>query len=112
MPEQRKKRSREEWAELVTEYERSGGDETQASFSRRQGVRVASFRYWLYKLREPVEEPGVRFVELTARTEEPRRSEPVEVELTNGRCLVRFRGGADAVFIGDVISTLMQRLEC
>ena len=112
MPEQRKKRSREEWAELVSEYERGSGNETQASFSRRQGVRVASFRYWLYKLRAPVEEPAVRFVELTARTEEPRRSASVEVELENGRCLVRFGGGADAAFIGEVISTLAQRLEC
>ena len=112
MPEQRKKRSRAEWAELVSEYEGRVEDETQASFSRRHGVGVASFRYWLYKLRDTLEEPAVRFVELTTRATEPRRSEPVEVELTTGHCLVRFSGGTDAVFIGEVISTLVRRLEC
>ena len=114
MPKQRKKRSREEWAQLVSEYERDGGDETQESFSRRQGVHVASFRYWLYKLRDSAQEPTVRFVEVTPRGEVPGREaqNAVEVELTNGRCTVRFGNQVDAVFIGEVVATLAQRLEC
>ena len=114
MPKQNKKRSRNEWAELIAEYEQSAEDETQEAFARRRGVPVANFRYWLYKLRDAVEESGqgVRVVEVTARAEMACASAPVEVELKNGRCTVRFGGGADAAFIGQVMAELAVRLEC
>jgi hypothetical protein len=112
MPKQNKKPSRDQWAELVAEYEQGTGDETQEAFARRQGVPVASFRYWLYKLRDAVEEPGVRVVEVTAREEMPRTRASVEVELENGRCTVRFGADAGAAFIGEVVAALAGRLEC
>ena len=112
MPKQRKKRSREEWARLVAEYERGAGGETQEAFSQRQGVEVASFRYWLYKLRGAISEPSVRFVEVTTRADSSGTPGSVEVDLENVRCTVRFGAGADAAFIGDVVATLAQRLEC
>jgi len=118
MSKQSKKPSRGQWVELVAEYEQSAGDETQEAFARRQGVQVASFRYWLYKLRGAVKEPGVRLVEVSgtrvasAQARVSQAPACVEVEVAQGRCTVRFGVGADAAFIGEVVATLAERLEC
>jgi len=53
---------RAEWEALVQEFE--GSQETQVEFAQRQGVRVGTFRKWLYQLRHDPAEEEVRFVEL------------------------------------------------
>jgi hypothetical protein len=43
------RRSREQWAEIVGEFERSGV--SREAFCARQRLNVGSFRGWLYRLR-------------------------------------------------------------
>ena len=111
MPKKTRKRSRSDWMQLVAEYEQAGCQETQEAFARRNQLNVATFRYWLYKAREEASSQAVRFVELMAAPSANTPSD-VEVSLDGGRCTVRFGGGADASWIGEVVAALAVRLEC
>jgi hypothetical protein len=48
----RNRHGREFWTDLVDAYERSEEPEGQQDFAERHGVGCASFRRWLYRLRE------------------------------------------------------------
>ncbi len=111
MPKKTEKRSRSDWAKAVAEYEKRVGQETQEAFARRKHLDVSRFRYWLYKLRGASSEQPVRFVEVRAG-EVASAGGDVEVTLGAGRCTVRFSSGADAAWIGEVVTALAVRLEC
>lgn len=63
---ERQRRSRRFWEHLVQEYEE--GDESSPQFASRHQVHVATFRWWLYRLRRErrdLQSPEpVAFVEL------------------------------------------------
>jgi hypothetical protein len=44
------RRSRDQWAEIVEEFESSG--QSHESFCAQQRLNVGSFRGWLYRLRK------------------------------------------------------------
>ncbi len=61
------KLTKQEWLELVNEFEQS--KETQPDFSKMRGLNIATFRYWLYKVRrhtnkQAIEATDVEFVEV------------------------------------------------
>lgn len=62
-----KRRGREFWSEMVTEFERVGGSQT--AFARERGLATTSFQRWLRRLR--AEARPMRFVELAAAVEPP-----------------------------------------
>jgi hypothetical protein len=63
-----KRQSKQFWINLINVFENTEGV-SQANFAKHHNVSVASFKYWLYKLRqqrnERPESMPVRFVELT-----------------------------------------------
>jgi hypothetical protein len=111
MPKKKtERRSRDDWAKAVAEYETIADQETQEAFAQRKRFNVGTFRYWLYKLREADNEQTVRFVELRA-SGATTASGDVEIVL-GGRYTVRFCRDADAGRIADVVAELAKRLEC
>ena len=54
------RKSRSDWVTLVRAFERS--EETHEAFCRERGVKVGSFRAWLYKLRREGGTPDIRMV--------------------------------------------------
>lgn len=54
---------KETWLRWLEEYERT--DCTQAEFAEQKGVKLATFRYWLYKERNKKAESCATFVEVT-----------------------------------------------
>ena len=47
----KRRRGRKFWAGLISEFESNGGRERHAAFAARHGVRLFTFRTWLYRLR-------------------------------------------------------------
>ena len=47
----KRRQGRAFWARLISEFERNGGGERHAAFASRHGVRLTTFRTWLYRLR-------------------------------------------------------------
>ena len=59
----KRRRGREFWHRLISEFESNDGRESHAEFAARHDVRLLTFRTWLYRLRR----------------ERPRRKQPVRV---------------------------------
>lgn len=57
-----RRRTRDQWRELVEEYE--GAGLTQEEFARSYGVKLGTFRTWLYRFRRARVSPPVRFAEV------------------------------------------------
>jgi hypothetical protein len=47
----KRRQGRAFWAKLISEFESNGGGESHAAFAARNGVRLTTFRTWLYRLR-------------------------------------------------------------
>jgi hypothetical protein len=71
--------SRQQWIELIGEFEQS--QETQAAFARRHRLRVTTFQKWLYRLRRELPEQPARFVEV--RADERPAASTMEVTVGN-----------------------------
>jgi hypothetical protein len=59
-----RRRTEDEWREVVADFDASGL--TQELFARKKGLKVGTFRSWVYKIRGASKEP--RFVELVKST--------------------------------------------
>lgn len=55
-------RGKETWLRLLEEYEQT--ELTQAAFAEQKGVKLATFRDWLYKERDKKAESSATFVEV------------------------------------------------
>ena len=63
----KRRRGRAFWVKLISEFESNGG-ESHAAFADRHGVRLTTFRAWLYRLRmqeEPRAKRAVRVLPVT-----------------------------------------------
>jgi len=47
----KRRRGRAFWTKLISEFERNDDGESHAAFAARTGVRLTTFRTWLYRLR-------------------------------------------------------------
>ena len=47
----KRRQGRAFWAKLISGFESNGGRESHAAFAARNGVRLTTFRTWLYRLR-------------------------------------------------------------
>ncbi len=70
-------KTREFWLSLVQEFERAEGL-THAEYARMKGVKLATFRHWLYQIRgeQSFSTTSVNFVELTTTFAAPPSPQP------------------------------------
>lgn len=47
----KRRQGRAFWTKLISEFESNGAGESHATFAARSGVRLTTFRTWLYRLR-------------------------------------------------------------
>ena len=101
------KRSREDWAELVARWKRSGA--SVEAFAEPLGIRPKTLRWWAWRLearRGPSKSSRVdkvRMLPVTVRAPviEGRMPQVIEVEI--GNAIVRFPAATDAQTIGDIM---------
>jgi transposase-like protein len=104
-----KKRSREEWARIVAEFNGSG--QRKSEFARARGLHPGTLSWWItaFKVgrvrgkRQAGEVGPLRLLDVAVRAREP-VSSAGSVEVTLNGITVRFPMGADASYVGAVIS--------
>jgi|HubBroStandDraft_1064217.scaffolds.fasta_scaffold1155815_2 hypothetical protein len=106
------RRSRAEWLDLVSEFERS--PESHEEFCVQRDLNVWSFRSWLYRLRKEHRRGKV------ARSATPRLlpvradtgaavAQPSFVEIAVPGSLVRIATGTDVAYVVELVSQLRAR---
>jgi hypothetical protein len=105
------RRSREQWAQIIEQFERSG--QSQEAFCLQQRLNVGSFRSWLYRLRSG---SGPGKVARSATRLLPVRVAPVGaadeetvIELAVGDAVLRIRGGFGPVYVAELVTLLRSR---
>ena len=78
----RKRRSRDQWQQLLDEY--AGSGQTQTAFCQAQGLCLSSFQNW--KRRLACSEPSPAWVELGGVDRAPGSSWQIDLELGAGVC--------------------------
>ena len=73
-----KRRTKEQWRELIGEFEMAGL--TQVEFARLYGVNVGTFRVWLHRLRRAQALAPVRFAEVSV-SHASEKAPPCRLEL-------------------------------
>lgn len=97
------RRSREEWARLVTESRECGM--AQVAFCRERGISVGALQYWIRKLREEVREQDAVVRILPVQATVPVAEDGLEVLLPNGVQL-RFAPATEPAYVAAVVSAL------
>lgn len=100
-----KQRPREFWASLVREFEHA--NLTQSDFALQHRVPLATFRYWLYKLRQEVQAPqhqSLRFIEVTSSNPAP-PPQQLALVLTSGHQL-QFSALPPASYLAELLQHL------
>ena len=96
------RRSRDQWAQIVEEFERSGL--SHEVFCAQQRLNVGSFRGWLYRLRSG--SPRL----LPVRVGPPSASGDEDlVEVASGGVTVRLRSGVGPSYVAELVSRLRDR---
>jgi hypothetical protein len=105
------RRSREQWAQIVEEFECSG--QSHDAFCAEQALNVGSFRGWLYRLRHAAERGKVA---RSATRLLPVRVAPSAVgddqtliEVAVGGVVVRVRCGSDPAYVAELVTRLRDR---
>jgi hypothetical protein len=93
------------WTKLISEFESNGGRERHAAFAARHGVRVYTFRTWLYRLRlqSPRQKPSVRVLPVTVVGAD-RIAREISIDC-NGVGL-RFGAGTDPSYVAALVTAL------
>ena len=92
------RRSRQQWRDLVAEFEASGL--TQQAFARRRQVKLGTFRSWLYTLRK--EQSSPRFVEVVPSPRVDALSR-ASVVLVAGRARVEFAEHPPVDYLAELV---------
>jgi hypothetical protein len=107
-----RRRSRQEWKELVLEWRRSGLK--RAAFARRSGVNPKTFEFWCWALKTELPAPSaaLKLLPVHAATAPARPVEPagdglrVVVDLSGGSLRVEFALEADARRVAELVAAL------
>lgn len=102
----RERRPADFWCQLVEEFESS--EFTQVQFSRTKGVKVATFRKWLYKIRNQELEQAVEFVEV--KSTQSSHCPSVSIFLPQD-LMIGFSQCPDARFVAQLVHEL-SKLPC
>jgi hypothetical protein len=105
------RRSREQWAEIVGEFERSGL--SHEAFCAQQRLNVGSFRGWLYRLRTGSERGKVARSAtrlLPVRVGPPGATGDEDLlEVAVGGIVVRVRSGVGPAYVAELVARLRDR---
>ena len=94
------------WAKLISDFEGNGGEESHEAFASRHGVRLTTFRTWLYRLRfqaAPRAKRGIRVLPVTV-VDAGRSGRDLSIDC-NGVAL-RFGADTDPSYIAALIVAL------
>jgi hypothetical protein len=105
------RRSREQWVQIVEQFERSG--QSHDAFCVQQRLNVGSFRSWLYRVRNGVREGKVarsatRLLPVRVMPAGGADEETV-IELAVGDAIVRVRGGFGPAYVAELVTLLRSR---
>jgi transposase-like protein len=109
-----RRRSRQEWKQIVLEWQRSGL--RRAQFARRHGLNPTTLGFWCWTLKAdlPAAPPGLQLLPVhavsAARTAEAAgRDQRAIVDLTGGGLRVEFSLDADPRGIAELVAALRDR---
>ncbi len=109
----RARKSWSEWSAIVEAYERSG--QSHLEFCSKRGLKVASFRGWLYRVRKAhraTPEVALVSVELTERPSSPtvvRANAPERLVVAVADVEVRLAVGTDVGYVACLVAELRSR---
>lgn len=100
-------RRRNDWSQLVTEFENSGL--TQGEFAKRRGITLSTFRQRYYavrkRLRADTTQPPIHFLPVKV-SDQPRGVGNQVVEVRLSQLLLRVEVGTDAHYVVSLLSQL------
>jgi hypothetical protein len=105
------RRSREQWSQVIEQFERSG--QSHEAFCTQHRLNVGSFRSWLYRLRDG--SPRGKFARSATRLLPVRvaaagaTDEETVIELALGDALLRVRGGLGPAYVAELVTLLRSR---
>ena len=109
-----RRRSRQEWKQIVLEWQRSGL--RKAQFARRHGLNPTTFGFWCWTLKADLAAPPPRLqllpvqtVPVAGCTEPMPRLQRAIVDLTGGAFRVEFSLDADTRRVADLVAALRDR---
>jgi transposase-like protein len=109
-----RRRSRQEWKQIVLEWRRSGL--RKAQFARRHGLNPTTFGFWCWTLKADLAAAPPRLqllpvqtVPVAGCTEATPRLQRAIVDLTGGALRVEFSLDADARSVADLVAALRER---
>jgi transposase-like protein len=110
----RRRRSRQEWKQIVLEWQRSGLGKAQ--FARRHGLNPTTFGFWCWTLKADLAAapPSLQLLPVQtmpvaggmAATQRPQRA---IVDLTGGALRVEFSLDADPRGVAELVAALRER---
>ncbi len=105
------RRSRDQWAEIVEEFESSG--QSHESFCAQQRLNVGSFRGWLYRLRKgpsrgKVARNAPRLLPVRVSAASASSDEGL-IEVGVGGVVVRVHVGVDPAYVAELVTRLRDR---
>ena len=101
------RRSRDEWADVIAEFE--AGGESHEEFCARRELNVGSFRGWLYRLRKAqaqgkVARSATRLVPVRVRPGGPSSDGVIEIAVPGA--VLRVHVGADVKYVAELAAAL------
>lgn len=109
-----RRRSRQEWKQIVLEWQRSGL--RKAQFARRHGLNATTLGFWCWTLKADLEAAPPRLQLLPVQTVPvaghagaASDAQRAIIDLTGGALRIEFSLGADARGIADVVAALRER---
>ena len=109
-----RRRSRQEWKQIVLEWQQSGLG--RAQFARRHGLNPTTLGFWCWTLKTELEATPARLqllpvqtVPLAGNAEAAADTQRASVELTAGAVRVDFSLGADPRGIAELVAALRER---
>jgi hypothetical protein len=105
------RRSRDQWAQIVGQFERSG--QSHEAFCEQQRLNVGSFRGWLYRLRSgsgqgKVARSATRLLPVRVAGVGATEDETL-IEVSVGDTVLRVRGGFGPAYVAELVALLRSR---
>jgi hypothetical protein len=104
------RRSRDEWADVIAEFE--AGGESHEEFCAGRDLNVGSFRGWLYRLRRErahgkVARSATRMVPVHVRAGSEPSDDVIEIAIPG--VVLRVRAGVDVKYVAELAAALTRR---
>jgi len=94
------------WAKLISEFDSNGGGESHAAFAARNGVRLTTFRTWLYRLRIQKVRRAKRAVRVLPVTVIGAERSGREISMDCNGVVLRFGADVDPSYVAALVVAL------